>query len=136
MKKQRVYSFLTNKEYEMVKYYSDKNNKSVSKTIVIAINHFFTNESNWDILWKRLNRNQTKYDRLHDMVMVLAEEIALFLKYFFILTPELSMEEKQQATDQGLIRYQKFMTLLKKNLGDGGLVIIEKTLNEIIEKEK
>ena len=131
MQKKRVQGLLDGKLYRRLDYFCSKNRYSQSKVISLALDKYLNEESSWEILWKRLNRNQNAYQKLETRVLVLTAAFELFMRYFFALTPELSDEEKEQAYSKTEYLFEKYMEKLKENVQSGG--VLNEKLNGVFE---
>lgn len=96
--------------------YAAKNGSSVSEVVVNALNEFFEDENFWDILFKRLNRNQDAFKKNEQKINILLEMFDLFIYYFFALTAEFSSEEERQLKDRAGVRHNKFFDSLCRQL--------------------
>ena len=90
MKKNKLNVYVNDELSSRIKYYCSKNNESISKLFRKSVIKYLHDESNWELLFKRLNRNDNFVVNMDKRINILSEAFTIFVKYWLSLTPELS----------------------------------------------
>lgn len=111
--------------------------RSRSSIINEALAQYFdesSDDDNWTVLFRRLNRQRNAYDHLSQRMGVLSEMFLLFVQYFFANSPTLTDDSLEEVRVTALARFQKFENSLLRTLRQGGL-LTEKLIREISDDE-
>lgn len=71
------------------------------------------------VLTRRLDRLSRQFDTLEQEQTVLIETVALFIRYFLMVTPPLAAPQQASAQAQGRVRFQQFIEQLGRHLMRG-----------------
>jgi hypothetical protein len=71
---------------------------------------------------KRLNRIDDRLDRLERNVMISAETLALFVRYFMTVTPPVPDQDRSSLQAKGRDRFEHFLEQVAKRIASGRVV--------------
>ena len=83
---------------------------------------------------RRLDRLTRQYERLQRDGQVVAETLALFVRYYLSITPPLPDDAQDAARAQGRDRFEMFVRQLTKRIAGGGSLIRD-VLDDVIASE-
>lgn len=94
-----------------------------------ALNNFFIDETDIKIIQNAHHRFENKIENLESEIRLLQEMNILFLRYFFVLSPDID-EDKYLAINSGTERFDKYCQSLRKFMKRGRTKILDELLNE------
>ena len=114
--------------------------RGVTQTALVeaALRGFLTPEAadrRDEVLIRRLDRITRSLGRLSRDHVVISETLALFVRYFLVVTPPVSDDEQDAARALGLERFEYFVTQLAERIA-GGRTLLNDVLDEIRPAER
>ncbi len=114
--------------------------RGVTQTALVeaALRSFLTPEGadrRDEILIRRLDRITRSLGRLSRDHIVISETLALFVRYFLVVTPPVPGDEQEAARALGLERFEYFVTQLAERIA-GGRTLLHEVLDEIRPAER
>ncbi len=88
-----------------------------------------------EVLIRRLDRVTRSLGRLSRDHVVISETLALFVRYFLVVTPPVPIDEQDAARALGLERFEYFVTQLAERIA-GGRTLLNDVLDEIRPAER
>ncbi len=82
------------------------------------------------VLLCRLDRVTRSLGRLSRDHVIISETLALFIRYFLVVTPPVPEDDQEAARALGLERFEYFVTQLAERVA-GGRTLLDDILNEI-----
>ena len=87
------------------------------------------------MLIRRLDRVTRSLGRLSRDHVIISETLALFVRYFLVVTPPVPDDEQDAARALGLERFEYFVTQLAERVA-GGRTLLDDVLDEIRPAER
>ena len=75
------------------------------------------------VVARRLDRLSRQFDRLEQKDIVLGETLALFIRYFLMVTPQLPASQLDAARTKGDEQFDQFLEQLGRDLQSGSRVL-------------
>lgn len=135
--KPRVTFYVTDDNYVRVKALAARPGQNVSKIIENALTAYFSHEreDNRDgAIIRRLDRLTRQLEVNKRNMIILSETVALNVRYFLTLMPEVDGNDMPAVQAMGARRYEKFVETLRTVLGDGDRVL-HSALDDIVVGE-
>ncbi|MCY4119744.1 MAG: CopG family transcriptional regulator [Rhodospirillales bacterium] len=114
--------------------------RGVTQTALVeaALRSFLTPEAadrRDEVLIRRLDRVTRSLGRLSRDHVIISETLALFVRYFLVVTPPIPDDEQDAARALGLERFEYFVTQLAERVA-GGRTLLDDVLEEIRPAER
>ena len=135
--KPRVTFYVTDENYARVKALAARPGQNVSKIVETALTAFFSHEaedSRDGAIIRRLDRLTRQLEVNKRNMIILSETLALNVRYFLTLMPEVDKDDMAAVQAMGARRYEKFIETLRTVLGDGERVL-HAALDDIVVGE-
>lgn len=132
--KEKVTFSISSSLNKRLSFHSSKTNTAKSRILETALLNYLDDESEWDILFRRLNRNRNDYLNLDKKIGLFMAAFELFMRYFFALSPELPEVDKKSSHTRSNFLFAKYIERLKKNTLDTGKLAEVFTLKEYTEE--
>ncbi len=95
-------------------------NMTVSEVVADCCYNQLQDEAAWDILWKRLSRMDNRMNEIKDLVITTSEAVSMLAFYFFAQTPEIPVEEGEEALNVANRRHERYVNAVSKILSSRG----------------
>ena len=89
-----------------------------SAIVEAALKTFLSQTEHEAVIDRRLNKLQKQIERLSQDQQITLETLATFAKVYLIHTPELPLEQKKSAEDNGANRFEKFVRLISRAMSN------------------
>lgn len=135
--KPRVTFYVTDDNYVRVKALASRPGQNVSKIVEAALTAYFSHEredSRDGAIIRRLDRLTRQLEVNKRNMIILSETVALNVRYFLTLMPEVDGNDMPAVQAMGARRYEKFVETLRTVLGDGDRVL-HSALDDIVVGE-
>lgn len=135
--KPRVTIYVTDENYARVKALASRPGKNVSMVMETALTAYFSQEredGRDGAIIRRMDRLTRQMEVNKRNTIILSETVALYIRYFLTLMPEIDPEQKQAIQATGARRYDAFIETLRTVLGDGDRVL-HTALDDIVVGE-
>lgn len=120
MNKERLQVYISRENARALKQYVAAHpSKSKSSVVDSAIREFFTNATDADVLYRRLDRQQRTVGKIGRDLEVLQEAFAIFVRLWFAHTPRVGEQERESAQVYAAQRYEQFCDFVGKQLSQG-----------------
>jgi hypothetical protein len=121
--KQKLWAYLSDNVSQRLELAAKRPGSNKSAIVDAALDRFLNPErdSNGDAaLVRRLDRMSRQLDRVDGDLTVMAETIALFVRYYLTITPPLPSGDQDAARALGRERFEIFVAQVGKRVASGG----------------
>ncbi len=120
MNKVKIQGYISqDNDRALKKYLAAYPKKSKSSVIEAALAEFFTNTTDADVLYRRLDRQQRAVGKVARDLEVFQEAFAVFVRLWFAHTPRIGESERDGAQTYAAQRYAQFCEYVGKQLAGG-----------------
>jgi len=132
--KPRIHPYISPLNYSRVRALAERPDMSESSVVDKALSAFFTSahdDQRDAALIRRLDRLTRQFDRLEQKDTVLGETLALFIRYFLMVTPKIPAAQLDAARADGEHQFENFLEQLGRDL-QAGRRVLEKAVQDVI----
>ena len=120
MNKIRLQGYISREnDRALKKYIAAHPRKSKSSVIDAALSEFFSNTTEADVLYRRLDRQQRAIGKLGRDLEILQEAFAVFVRLWFAHTPRVGEGERESAQTYAQQRYAQFCDYVGRQVAQG-----------------
>lgn len=116
---------------------SRRQSKTLTEIVDAALSDFFADVSKDErdaAIVRRLDRMSRQLDRLERQNMVLGETLALYVRYFLMVTPQLPAHQLDAARAKSEQQFEHFLEQLGRDLQSGKRVI-QRAVDDVMAEE-
>lgn len=120
--KPRIHTYVSDMNYARLHELAKRPGKSLCSVVDDALDAYFhgDNERMQEaVTGRRLDRLTRQFDRLEQKNMVVGETLALFVRYFLMVTPQLPANQLDAARVKGDQQFDAFLEQLGRDLQSG-----------------
>jgi len=132
--KPRIHPYVSSANLARVRALATRPDQNESKVVDTALTAFFTQQKDDDrdvSILRRLDKLVGQFDRLERQNMVLGETLALYVRYFLTVTPQLPSRQLDSARAQGELQFDAFIEQLGRELQSGRRVL-QRAVDEVM----
>ncbi len=120
MNKLKVQGYISKEnDVALKKYLAAYPKKTKSSVIDAALGDYFSNTTDTDVLYRRLDRQQRSIGKVTRDLEVLQEAFAVFVRLWFAHTPRVGEGEREAAQHYASMRYEQFCEFVGDQLAQG-----------------
>lgn len=130
----RLHPYVSPLNYSRVRALAERPDMSESSVVDKALSAFFTSAHDDErdaAIIRRLDRLTRQFDRLEQKDTVLGETLALFIRYFLMVTPQIPPSQLDAARAQSEQQFEQFLEQLGRDL-QAGRRVLEKTVEDVV----
>lgn len=117
---------------------SRRQSKTLTEIVDAALTDFFADNANDErdaAIVRRLDRLSRQFDRLERQNTVLGETLALYVRYFLMVTPQVPSHQLDAARAKGEQQFEQFLEQLGRDLQSGKRVI-QRAVDDVMAEER
>lgn len=117
---------------------SRRQSKTLTEIVDAALTDFFADAANDErdaAIVRRLDRMSRQFDRLERQNTVLGETLALYVRYFLMVTPQLPTNQLDAARAKGEQQFEQFLEQLGRDLQSGKRVI-QRAVDDVMAEDR
>lgn len=114
-----------------------RQSKTLTEIVDAALTDYFADAANDErdaAIVRRLDRMSRQFDRLERQNTVLGETLALFIRYFLMVTPQVPEHQLDAARAKSEQQFEQFLEQLGRDLQSGKRVI-QRAVDDVMAEE-
>lgn len=135
--KPRLHPYVSETNYARVMALAERPGETTSTVVDKALSAFFSrdiDDKRDGAIIRRLDRLNRQFDRLERNDLILNEMVALYVRYFLMVTPPVPAAQIDAARAQGEERFETFVDHLSLELR-AGRRLIQKAIDDVVARE-
>ena len=135
--KRRVHPYISELNAARLQALGRRPDRSESSIVDEALTDYFERVANDErdaAIVRRLDRLTRQFDRLEQKDTVLGETLALFVRYFLMVTPQLPTSQLDAARARGDEQFDLFLEQLARDL-QGGKRVLQRAVDDVLVSE-
>lgn len=136
--KPRIHPYISELNYARVIALANRPDMTVSTVADKAFSAFFTSlkdDQRDSAILRRLDRLTRQFNILERKDMVLGETLALYIRYFLMVTPQLPASQLDAARAQGEQQFDQFLEQLGRDLQSGQRVL-QRAVDDVLAESR
>ncbi|SPD72445.1 conserved hypothetical protein [uncultured Desulfobacterium sp.] len=121
MSRKNIHPYLSDTLMRRFKKYCTTTGATESSVVEEALQRFFNDQYDTELVLRRLNRFGRSIDRVSRDLDFLGEAFSVFVRLWFAHTPKVPDEAKAAANQSAKSRYQDFVEYVVRSAGSGKL---------------
>tara|TARA_R110000803_G_scaffold12254_1_gene35582 strand:+ start:160 stop:666 length:507 start_codon:yes stop_codon:yes gene_type:complete len=135
--KPRIHPYVSDINFARLRALAARPDKTESSVVDDALSAFFTclkDDERDAAIIRRLDRLTRQFDRLERNGTVLGETLALFIRYFLMVTPQLAADQLDVARAKGDQQFDAFLEQLGRDL-QSGRRLLQRAIDDVVADE-
>lgn len=117
--KNKIQPYITDDLHKRFKSFCASNGASISSVVEAALTEYLDDSKDFNLIMRRLDRNQRMLARLDRDFSMFSEAFGLFVRVYFAHTPGVAEDEKNSARTHAKKQYNDFVEHVAKMLSSG-----------------
>lgn len=134
--KRKIQPYIPDTLFKRFSSYCAANGASQSSVVEAALTEFLDDSKDYNLLIRRLDRNQRSLTRLDRDFSMFSEAFGVFMRIYFAHTPGVADDEKDSARDYSMKQYNGFVDHVARLLSKGHRFIDDLVQDPIANTEE
>ena len=133
----RIHPYISELNHARLSALATRPRQSISTIVDNALEAYFTSSPDslgGHAILRRLDRLTRQFDRLEQKDLVLGETLALFVRYFMMITPPVPADRQDAARAAGDLRFETFIDQLGIEL-QAGRRLLQRAIDQVLLDE-
>lgn len=133
----RIHPYISELNHARLKALAARPQQNESGVVDKALDTYFSSSPDslgGHAILRRLDRLTRQFDRLEQKDLVLGETLALFVRYFMMITPPVPADRQDAARAAGDLRFETFIDQLGIEL-QAGRRLLQRALDQVLLDE-
>jgi hypothetical protein len=133
----RIHPYISELNHARLSALATRPRQSISTIVDTALEAYFTSSPDslgGHAILRRLDRLTRQFDRLEQKDLVLGETLALFVRYFMMITPPVPADRQDAARAAGDLRFETFIDQLGIEL-QAGRRLLQRAIDQVLLDE-
>ncbi len=130
--KPRIHTYVSDINFARLHEFAKRPGQSLCGVVDEALTQYLSGNKESEreaVIARRLDRLSRQFDRLEQKDTVLGETLALFIRYFLMVTPQLPAHHLDAARAKGEEQFEQFLEQLGRDL-QSGTRSLQRAMNE------